>query len=344
MEIVEHVSLKSLTTCKVGEDARYVLRCESVDDIQRTLAFIRERSLPWYVLGGGSNVLASDAGYPGVLLQLKNTEVTFSSTETSDNSCVVVADAGVVWDTLVSETVAQGLWGLENLAGIPGTVGAAPVQNIGAYGADVSDTLLFVDAFDTKTDSLVHFTKDECVFGYRDSLFKKDSSYVIVRVAFQLSKNTTPHIQYADLQALCDQGRVLDTSTQIADAVREVRGKKFPDLRITGTAGSFFKNPTVSTEKYTALKERYPELPGFPSADGIIKIPLGWILDHVLGLRGYTKGNVRLFEKQALVLVAEDGATEKEIDSFAKEIEAKVLVATGIQIEREVRELGNSST
>ncbi len=341
MKIVEHVSLTSLTTFKVGGDARYVLACESVEDIQGALAFIRERSLSWYVLGGGSNVLASDSGYEGVILQLKNTEVTFSSTDTARESCVVVVGAGVSWDALVSKTVAEGLWGLENLAGIPGSVGAAPVQNIGAYGADVSDTLLYVDAFDTKTDALVRLTKDECVFGYRNSLFKEDPAYIIVRVAFQLSKIPTPRIQYADLLALREQGRVLDTSLQIAEAVREVRSKKFPDLHITGTAGSFFKNPTISSEAFSLLKAQYPELPGFPSSEdaSVIKIPLGWILDHVLNLRGYTKGQVRLFEKQALVLVAEHGATTEEINAFAKEVETKVFSATGIKIEREVRML-----
>jgi UDP-N-acetylmuramate dehydrogenase len=344
MLIDEHVSLASLTTFKVGGTARYVLTCASIEDIQQALVFSRERLLPWYVLGSGSNVLAGDKGYDGVLVRFASTQDCVFGLENSDGICEVVAGAGVPWDTLVTETVSKGLWGLENLAGIPGTVGAAPVQNIGAYGADVSDSLIYLDAFDSEANALVRLTKKECGFGYRDSIFKQNPSYIIWRAAFALHTIPTPHVQYADLQALHQQGRVLDTPLEIAKAVREVRARKFPDLRSIGTAGSFFKNPTVSIEKFTTLKKQYPELPGFVVSDTTMKIPLGWILDHILGLRGFTKGNVRLFENQALVVVAENGATYAEIDALAKEVELKVSNATGIVVEREVRFLQNRNS
>ena len=340
MEIAEYTSLASLTTLKVGGNSRYLLTCATTEDIERALAFARERSLTWYVLGGGSNILADDDGYEGVIIRIANNSITITP-KGSEVAFVVVADAGTAWDALVTETVVQGLWGLENLAGIPGTVGAAPVQNIGAYGADVSGTLAYVDAYNTKTETLERLTNEQCAFGYRDSLFKQDASYIILRVAFALSTAASPHIQYADLQAAEEQGRELDTPERIADEVRNVRSKKFPDLQVTGTAGSFFKNPTISVELFEKLTEKYPELPGFVVTETTRKIPLGWILDHVLGLRGYKKGAVRLFEKQALVVVAEKGATGKDIDMFAKEVAEKVFIETGIEIEREVRMLQN---
>jgi UDP-N-acetylmuramate dehydrogenase len=350
MEIRERVPLAELTTFKLGGEARYVATCQSIEDIETALAFARERGLPWYVIGGGSNILAGDHGYEGVIIQPLLEELIFGvenergenknqTANSTADACVITAGAGVVWDTLVQESVTRGLWGLENLAGIPGLVGGAPVQNIGAYGADVSQTITFVDAFDTKAQTVVRFSKDECAFAYRDSRFKQDSSYIILRVGFLLSTNNTPHINYADLSARAEAGTALDTPAQITETVRSIRAKKFPDLRVTGTAGSFFKNPTITKAAYEKLLETYPELPGFPTATEEIKIPLAWVLDHILHLRGYAKGHVRLFEQQPLVLAAEAGATTKEVEALAREVEQAVKDSTGISVEREVRKL-----
>jgi UDP-N-acetylmuramate dehydrogenase len=336
MQVTENVPLASLTTFKIGGNARYVAACETLEDIQTALTYARERSLSWYVIGSGSNLLVSDAGYDGLIIRPLLQELVFEADATNKESCVVTAGAGVPWDTLVEESVTRGLWGLENLAGIPGLVGGAPVQNIGAYGADVSGTLLYVDALDTKKLLVTRFTKDECGFEYRESRFKHDPSLIILRTAFLLSYDGAPHISYADLTAY--QEAVLDTPQSIAAAVRTIRAKKFPDLHTHGTAGSFFKNPIITSEKYIELKALHPELPGFVVPEGV-KIPLAWILDHVLQLRGFSKGPVRLFENQPLVVTSQIGATQSDVDVLARKVEELVKDKTGISIEREVRML-----
>ena len=338
MQRTEHVPLSSLTTFKIGGDARYVFTCESVEDIVTALTFARESGLPWYVIGGGSNILASDEGYDGVIIcpVIKGMRFEFSG-----DSCLAAVGAGEMWDELVQESVSRELWGLENLAGIPGLVGGAPVQNIGAYGADVSNTIRSVEALDTSTLTIKLFSKEECMFEYRDSFFKQNPTYIITNVTFELVKNGTPHTNYADLTAYERAGNPLTTPMQIAEAVRSIRAKKFPDISVSGTAGSFFKNPMIEEAQYKELKEKYSELPGFSVLNTTqVKIPLAWILDHVLQLRGYTKGPVRCFEQQPLVIVVEHGATKKMVDVFSNEIEMLVKDATGISIEREVRTLG----
>lgn len=333
MIIRENVFLASLSTLRVGGAARYVLECESGEDVAEAAAFAEEHSLPWSVLGEGSNVLASDEGYDGVVVAVRIPGITVVD---SNESVMLIVGAGVSWDALVVEAAARNLWGLENLAGIPGTVGAAPVQNIGAYGAEVKDTLQSVEVFDTQTKVIRTFTREECAFGYRDSRFKHDARFVILSVSFRLSKSARPNIAYKDLTTALAQGVVLDTPRTIGNEVRAIRARKFPDLRKVGTAGSFFKNPTISEEAYTSLKEQYADLPGFPNEHGV-KIPLAFILDHVLNLRGYSEGNISLFEHQPLVLVAHNGATAREVNTFANNIAARVMNATGINVEREVR-------
>lgn len=333
MIIREHVPLALLSTLRVGGSARYVLECENNEDVVEAVAFAEERNLPWSALGEGSNVLACDKGYDGVVIAVRIPGIAVVD---SDESVTLTAGAGVGWDALVEEAAARNLWGLENLAGIPGTVGAAPVQNIGAYGAEVKDTLQSVEVFDTQEKSIRVFSREECAFGYRDSRFKHDARFVILSVSFRLMKSAKPNIAYKDLATALAQGVVLDTPRTIGDAVRAIRARKFPDLRKVGTAGSFFKNPTISEEAYASLKERYADLPGFPNEHGV-KIPLAFILDHVLNLRGYSERNVFLFEQQPLVLVARDGATASEVDAFANNIATRVMSATGINVEREVR-------
>ena len=358
MVFSEDIPLAGLTTFKLGGKAAGVAVCKNLEDIKAALALSRERGLPWYVIGGGSNLLVNDAGYDGIMIKMEGKEMSFEDTEDKEASVgsnreaavesdlkgkvLAIAEAGVVWDTFVEESITLGLWGLENLAGIPGSVGGAPVQNIGAYGADVSDTLAWVEALDTASGELRRFTNKECAFSYRESLFKHDPSLIIMRVAFILSKNSIPQISYADLKAKAEKGsetgETLTTPRAIAHAVREIRAGKFPDLAVSGTAGSFFKNPTLPQTTFETLKAAYPELPGY-AAEGGMKISLAWILDHVLNLKGYVKDHVRLFEKQPLVIVAEQGATSHDVDLLAHEIESKVLVAIGITLEREVRML-----
>lgn len=329
----EDVSLATLSTLRVGGVARYVFTCETESDVADTIAFACEQSLPWRVLGEGSNILASDEGFKGVVVLMRISGITFTEEESFIR---VTAGAGVHWDTLVEGCVQRGLWGLENLAGIPGTVGASPVQNIGAYGSEVKDTIHSVRVLNTRSNTIEDMESAACDFGYRDSLFKRDAAFVILSVTFKLLKNGAPSLTYKDLATRASEGEDLSTPEKIAMAVRSIRAQKFPDLREYGTAGSFFKNPTVSVEAYEKLTSTYEGLPGFPNAEGV-KIPLAFVLDKILNLRGYREGHVSLFERQPLVLVADRGATQKEIDAFANGIAQRVFDTTNITIEREVR-------
>lgn len=335
MIVDEHVPLSDLTTLRVGGNARYVLNIDTVDDLKTALVFVRERGLAYVALGEGSNVLPPDEGYPGALLRIRIQGMTYESHE---GTTFVSVGAGVHWDEMVRECATRGLWGIENLAGIPGTVGAAPVQNIGAYGAELQQTLHEVEAFDAVTHEMRTFRNEECRFGYRDSRFKHEPNLIITRVTFALLEAGTPRIGYADLTAVAQRGEDLSSPTAIGEAVREIRSHKFPDLAEFGTAGSFFKNPILSETAFRELAERYGAVPSFPQVNGI-KVPLAFILDRVLNLKGYRKGAAFLFGNQPLVLVADEGARASDIDALAREIETRVHDTTGITIEREVRDL-----
>ncbi len=342
MTISENVPLSSLTTFRIGGTARYVISECAADEVSAAHSFADRVSLPLIPLGQGSNVLASDEPLEAVILQMRDQgfEVYSQADEPEKTNFVHInISAGMSWDTLVSRMSDAGWWGIENLAGIPGTVGASPVQNIGAYGAEVSSTIEYVDAYDLRTRVSRHIMANECAFTYRDSLFKQEPYYIITNVGFVFSRTATPNIEYSDLTAYiaahAAEGITLDTPKSIATAVRAIRSRKFPDLTKWGTAGSFFKNPTVTQEEYDTLHTKYPALPGFIQPSGI-KIPLAWILDHILHFNGYTKGNVCLFESQPLVLVADQGATTYEVELLASDVIKKVFDATGIKIECEV--------
>jgi UDP-N-acetylmuramate dehydrogenase len=346
MKIDEHVPLSGRTTFGIGGSARYLVSCSTEDDLRAARAFARERGLPWSVVAGGSNLLASDAGYDGVVIvpDLRDGEYALSFEDDGD-AVMLIGGAGHQWNAVVDAAAARGLWGIENLAGIPGTLGAAPVQNIGAYGAELRDVLAWVEALG-EDGAVRRLRNGECAFGYRESRFKRGPSLVITKVALRLSRAAKPRLSYKDLAAKAAEGMPLSTPTEVGSAVRSIRSGKFPDLKEWGTAGSFFKNPVIAPEAYARLRERYPELPGFPQEqDGgptrsaMVKVPLAWILDRVLNLRGHSLGTARLFEKQPLVIVAERGASAHEVEALAYDVAARVRDATGIDIEREVRSL-----
>ncbi len=329
------VSFASLTTLRVGGRAHRVLTAGNESEVREAIRLAEEEGLPWYPMGRGSNLLAPDQGYAGVIIRLALPRTSFDADE---DGVVAVAEAGVVWDTLVSEASTRGLWGIENLAGIPGTVGAAPVQNIGAYGAELADTLLWVEALDPATGEVVRLTSMECAFGYRDSRFKRAPGLIILRVAFRLREDGAPKLSYKDLRNAADEGAPLATPREIADAVRAIRARKFPDLTKEGTAGSFFKNPTIGEDAYATLLARYPDMPGYPGKEGV-KVSLAWILDKVLEVKGLSNGGARLYEAQPLVIATTDGATAADVNALADEVSRRVREATGITIEREVRTL-----
>ncbi len=333
MVVREHVALSELTTLKVGGLARFVCTGESLEDVEKAVALAQTQNLPFTVLGEGSNVLARDQNYEGVVLLMHMQGTSYTD---EGDQVLVTAGAGVSWDGLVSEAVERELWGLENLAGIPGTVGAAPVQNIGAYGAELQTLFVSANVFDAHTKTWSSFDRNDCQFAYRDSIFKRNRSLVIEEVTLKLSNVGAPQLGYSDLRTLVQEGKTLDTPCTIVENVRQVRSHKFPDLVQHGTAGSFFKNPIIEPELFASLCSQYGAMPSYPAVGGI-KIPLAFILDHILGLRGHREGKVSLFGNQPLVLVADRGATAADIDAFANAIAKKVFEATGIVIEREVQ-------
>jgi UDP-N-acetylmuramate dehydrogenase len=328
------VPLKTLTTLHVGGAAHRLALCESVDDVKEALALARSEKLPFYILGEGSNILAPDAGYKGVVIKVLIPGFVFE--DAGNGTTLVNVGAGVSWDLLVSEAANRGLWGLENLAGIPGFVGAAPVQNIGAYGAELKDTLVQVDVIDARTGEEKRLTKSECELSYRDSRFKHDQNLIITNVTLALMQNGSPKIEYGDLLRAQEKGVDLSTPSAIAAAVRTIRSAKFPDRTQFGTAGSFFKNPILSEAAYDELSHKYGPVPRFPNPNGI-KIPLAFVLDKILDLRGYRKGKVWLFGAQPLVLVVDEGGTAEEVNALANEITERVREIIGVSIEREVR-------
>src|ERR1035437_2259843 len=259
---------------------------------------------------------------------------------------LVRAGAGENWDDFVGWTVERGYGGLENLSLIPGTVGAAPVQNIGAYGVEVGELVESVEVFDVKENTFKKLSHKECHFSYRDSAFKHEKGrYVITSVLFKLKKNTEPDISYKDLKEYFGQNAQGNDSvtsisspsiTQVRDAVITIRKAKLPDLSKVGTAGSFFKNPIISKEKYLELKKKYPELPSFVEADGRVKVLLAWIIDKVCGLKGKKYGKAGINDTQALVIVNYGGATCEDVEKVVSEVEKAVKEKTGIDIEREV--------
>ncbi|MDO8548130.1 MAG: UDP-N-acetylmuramate dehydrogenase [bacterium] len=334
MIIKENISLAPLTTFHIGGPARYFVAVKNLDELKESLAFAKAKKIRVLVLGGGSNVLIPDKGFDGLVIKI---EIGGVELQKNSQKTLLIAGAGESWDVLVQKSVAENLWGIENLSGIPGTAGGAVAGNIGAYGQALSQTLLWTEVFDTVSGEIKKINNAECAFDYRDSFFKHDEGqYVILRVAFTLSTTPAPELSYTDLRE-----RFSGVSTDIMpirEAILTIREGKFPDIRFEGTAGSFFKNPIVSKAEAGALKERYPGISVFemPETSGI-KIPLAWLLDKILNLRGLTIGRARLFEKQPLVIVAEKNCTAGDVQKLSEEVEKQVKEKIGITIEREVQ-------
>lgn len=346
--MLENISLKEHTTLRIGGPARYFVSVSSVSELGSAFEFARDKHLSVALLGGGSNVLVSDEGFPGVVIKNEIRGVDWNETNDQGTITTVRVGAGESWDDFVKQTVERGLWGLENLSGIPGTVGAAPVQNIGAYGAEIQDALESVETVDARTGEARTLSNAECGFSYRDSVFKRPAGkgLMITRVTFRLAREGKPNLEYTDLKERfkIKDSRFKITPADVRDAVLDIRSKKFPDLARVGTAGSFFKNPIIPTAQFEELRKRYPDLPGFqlPSARyplPSVKVPLAWILDRVCHLKGFRKNGLLLFERQPIVLVNAGFATAKEVVAFAQETAAAVREKTGIEIEWEVQML-----
>jgi UDP-N-acetylmuramate dehydrogenase len=338
MKILESVPLSLYTSFRTGGRARYFAEVETLDELQGILERAEKENLPVQILGEGTNILVPDEDFSGYVLR-----VMFKGIGLSDDGLLVVG-AGEHWDDVVAFSVSKNLSGIENLSWIPGSAGAAPVQNIGAYGSEIKDVLEWVEVFDSKNSEVRTISSAECEFGYRNSIFKGEAGreLIILRIAMRLLDNGKPNISYKDLQNYF----LNDTDPTIADvreAVIKIRQAKLPDIAKVGTAGSFFKNPVISNEEYQSLAEKFPGLPAFrtdkSNDGGEMKIPLAWILDKVCNLNGFREGNVGLYKTQPLALVNFGGATSLEIKNFAQKISDIVFNKTGLKIEWEVNSI-----
>ena len=328
--------LSTLNTLGFSARADYFCQPESVAECQQALAWARERGLPVLALGGGSNLILA-ADIPGLTLQMNNLDRDYLAQE--DGSVLLTVGAGVVWHDLVMEVAGKGLFGLENLALIPGRAGAAPVQNIGAYGTELADVLESVQGVRVRDGQPVTLSREQCAFGYRDSIFKSSvyqpgqpEQIIITALVLRLHRQGQPRLGYGDLAASLE-GKPL-TPLNIAQAVSSIRRSKLPDPSEIGNAGSFFKNPLVPQAQAEALKQQYPQLPVYPADNGQAKLAAGWLIQQC-GFKGVRRGAVGVYPKQALVLVHYGQGTADQLLALADEIVACVEQTFAVTLERE---------
>ena len=329
LPILEQISLAQFTTMHVGGNARFFARVGTVYELSEALHFANTKNVPIFVLGGGSNTLVGALGFSGLVIKIE-----FKGIKFENNS--MTSGAGEIWDDVVRDTVARNLWGIENLSLIPGTVGGAVVQNIGAYGVEARETIFSVEAFDIEKMKIKTFLRDECEFAYRESIFKKNKNLIVVSATFELSEKKTPRTDYEDVKKYFETNRISEpTVEEIREAIVAIRTKKMPAPPI-GTAGSFFKNPVVSAKEYEVLKMKFPQLKAYTQGDSRMKLSAAWLLDHVGGWRGFRRDDAGVHEKQALNLVNYGTATAEEMLSLADEIKKDIKKKTGVMLEEEV--------
>ena len=324
-------SLRGRNSFGVDQHAARLIEFETPEDLHALFA----AGIPgrWTVLAGGNNILFTQ-DYDGLLL----TPVARQITPISDDGKTVRirVDAGVEWDDLVEWAVQRGLWGIENLSLIPGKAGAAPVQNIGAYGCEAKDVIERVEMYCVETGTMLTLDAAHCGFGYRESVFKHDlkGRIVITAIEIRLSHTPCPKLGYGDVEREVET-RGGATLRNIREAICAIRRAKLPDPAVLGNAGSFFKNPVVETAVAERLLAEYPGMPHYPAPDGRVKLAAGWLIDQA-GMKGRREGPVGIHERQALVIVNHGGATGGEVIAFARTVQARVREKFGIAIDTEV--------
>lgn len=333
LNIQEQVSLRPYNTLAVDVRARFFVAVQSLEQLQAALAWAEQHTVAVFLLGGGSNlVLTADLDVLVIHIQLQGIELLSEDAEFAR----IAVQAGENWHDFVQWSLAQGFSGLENLSLIPGNVGAAPVQNIGAYGVELKDYLESVLVYDRETERTQRLTTEQCRFAYRDSLFKRESGRrVILSVIFKLPKQIHLRLDYGDLRGyLAGQQITQPTPQDVSRAVCEIRSEKLPDPRELANAGSFFKNPVVSAKHAQQLQKAYPKIVKFAQADGQVKLAAGWLIDQA-GWKGVRQGDAGVHAKQALVLVNHGSATGQQILQLASQIQADILQRYGVALEIE---------
>ena len=342
MKFEAQLELAPRTTLGVGGPAAHYVRVESETELHAAYDQARALGLDVRVLGGGSNIVVADAGFPGLVIELSLRGMRMTE---SGNVTEVSAAAGEPWDDFVAAMVAEGLQGLECLSGIPGRVGATPIQNVGAYGQDVSETISRVVTFDTVTRRTVVFDNEACHFAYRDSVFKSKSPgrFIVTEVSFRLARNAPPAVRYAELERAFKSTRC--TAPSLADArqmVLSLRRKKSmlldPSDPNTRSCGSFFVNPVLTPAEHADFAGRAQaegNVPQFPQADGRTKLSAGWLIEHAGFPRGTRRGNVGLSTEHALALVAHPGARAMDIADLARRVQSAVHERFGVRLQPE---------
>jgi UDP-N-acetylmuramate dehydrogenase len=342
MVIDENVPLAPLTTLKVGGAARYFIEATTIAEVSQAVEFSRSRSLPLFVLGGGSNLVISDKGWPGLALKIGITGINHRH---GHDQVVFEAGAGEDWDKFVGLAVAHNIAGLECLSGIPGTAGSTPIQNVGAYGQEVSSVIESVLALDLRDGQLHELCNEACGFSYRTSIFNttERGRYIIVQVNFALKHGGDAYIAYADLKKYFAGWTEKPTLANVRDAVRKIRAGK--GMLITAgdddcrSAGSFFKNPILSAEQYEALTARAAaknlQIPSYPALDAQKKVSAAWLVEHSGFSRGYGNGSVGISRKHALAIVNRGNATAADVVALKEDIQQRVDEIWGVLLEPE---------
>ncbi|RJR30049.1 UDP-N-acetylmuramate dehydrogenase [Candidatus Microgenomates bacterium] len=330
MIVKKNVSISQFTNFGTGGIVDYFITLNSKPDLKKATLFTKEKGLKYYLLGSGTNVLFSDNKMPIAIFKLSNHSIILSKNTIS-------AGAGVIWDDLVKFSVTNKLQGIECMSGIPGTVGAAPIQNIGAYGQEVSEVLDSVEVYDTVENKFVTFTNKNCELKYRDSLFKRTNRYIVYSAKFKLNTKFKIDIKYDSLKEKL-RGKEI-TLKSVREEILKIRKEKFGDLTGKGTAGSFFKNPVVSARKFSSLLKLYPDMPHFKDGSKY-KLFGAWLIEQT-GWKGYKGNNVSVSDKNPLVLKNFTGhATSQEIYDLSEKIIKSVSDKFDIALEREVNLVG----
>ena len=320
MEVHTNIPLKNYTTMRLGGNARFMVDVHNTDEVSQIMQTTKQQNLPFYILGGGSNTLVHDEGFSGIVI--RNRIMGIEMIEDTPSETTFKVGAGENWDGFVKHTVDLHLTGVDALSAIPGTVGASPVQNVGAYGQDVAETIVCLEAYDTQIDRVITLSNDQCGFSYRNSIFRDSEigRYIILNVTFRLFKATPQPPFYKALQDYFDANHVTIFSPQvIRDAVMLIRAEKLPDPKLLPNTGSFFKNAIIEDWQLTDLKNEYPDIPTYDMPDGRYKIPSGWLIEQA-GFKGQVLHGMKVHDKNALVLINESATSYADLAAARDEI------------------------
>jgi len=345
VHLLENIPLAPLTTIKIGGPAKYFVDARDIGEVQAGIAFANSRDLPLFVLGGGSNLVVADSGWPGLVLKISLLGIDQQARHDDDGKVLFDVGAGESWDKFVSRAVMARCAGIECLSGIPGSVGGTPVQNVGAYGQEVSETIASVLVLDLKDGQVRELCREACEFGYRTSIFNttERGRFIVLRVTYALTPDGKPHISYSDLKRHFEGRETTPDLAETREAVRHIRALKGmlivpgdPDCQ---SAGSFFKNPVLSEEEHDDLKRRAASrrltVPSYPALETRKKVSAAWLVEHSGFAKGFASARVGISTRHALAIVNRGGATAADVVALKEQIQQRVQEIWGILLEPE---------